>query len=306
MRKKEVIAILCSDLHLQLKAPVARSAEPDWFAAMRRPCKQLCQLQHRHGGVPVLCAGDVFDKWNSSAEVVNFALEELPDNFHAVPGQHDLPYHAYNDISKSAYWTLVLAGKINDLQSDHRHLIDGVVQLMLSPFPWGVPLESVNRSEFQKGCIHVALIHRYAWMKGHSYPGASTEENTTAYKEVLAGYHASVFGDNHKGFLCKKVLNCGGFMRRKIDEIDAQPCVGLLFEDGSMERSPLDCSKDKFIARHVAQKAEEKEIGMSAFIQELQALGEEGLDFTLAIERYMKEHRTTAQVRELILDSIGQ
>ena len=39
MKKKspQVLAILCSDLHLQMKPPVARSAEPDWFAAMRRP-----------------------------------------------------------------------------------------------------------------------------------------------------------------------------------------------------------------------------------------------------------------------------
>ena len=29
-----VIAVLCSDMHLSLKSPVARSAEPDWFQAM--------------------------------------------------------------------------------------------------------------------------------------------------------------------------------------------------------------------------------------------------------------------------------
>jgi len=75
--ESKVIAIICSDLHLSLKPPVFRSDEPDWFAAMQRPLDEIRRLQ-KHYGCDVLCCGDVFNDWNSSAELINWAVERLP------------------------------------------------------------------------------------------------------------------------------------------------------------------------------------------------------------------------------------
>ena len=49
---KKVIAILCSDLHLSHVAPVARSAENNWYAAMARALQELRELAEEHD-VPV-------------------------------------------------------------------------------------------------------------------------------------------------------------------------------------------------------------------------------------------------------------
>ena len=108
MRSKNtenIIAIFAADLHLSLKAPIWRSTEQDWFEAMLRPLVELRTLATLHN-CPIVYAGDIFDKWNSPPELINFAIEHLPKG-HAIPGQHDLPLHNYEDIRKSAYWTLV-------------------------------------------------------------------------------------------------------------------------------------------------------------------------------------------------------
>ena len=45
----KVLAILCSDIHLSHNAPVARSAEPDWYIAMKRPLDEIADLAKANG-----------------------------------------------------------------------------------------------------------------------------------------------------------------------------------------------------------------------------------------------------------------
>lgn len=105
MKKKTctVIAVLCSDIHLCHTCPPARSNEPNWYDAMARTLDELAGIAS-HYYVPILCAGDVFDRWNSPPELINFAIKHLPP-MHCIPGQHDLPNHSLEDIRRSAYST---------------------------------------------------------------------------------------------------------------------------------------------------------------------------------------------------------
>jgi len=131
-----VIAILCSDIHLCHTPPVARSAEPDWYVAMERQLDELRAVAEQHGA-PIVCAGDIFDRWNSPPELINFAIQSSP-KMHSIPGQHDLPHHRYEDMQRSAYWTLVAAGVLTDLGT-----VPKVVSnwLAVHPFPWGFPIK---------------------------------------------------------------------------------------------------------------------------------------------------------------------
>jgi len=89
--KAKVLAILMADIHLSLKAPIWRSAEPDWLDAQARPLKEVKLLQDKYK-CPVICAGDIFDRsrktadgWNAPAELINYAIEYLPDDMYAIP-----------------------------------------------------------------------------------------------------------------------------------------------------------------------------------------------------------------------------
>lgn len=298
---EKVIAILCADIHLSAKPPIWRSAEPDWYEAMQRPLKELRDLQKEYN-CPVLCAGDVFDKWNSPPELINFALKFLPNNMHCIPGQHDLPDHNYREIERSAYWTLVHAGKICTFTEEWRFWDDFIYR----GFPFGSKLKPCTKKDDR---MKVAVIHEYKWMRGHSYPDAP-EENKISGKLSKLGYDVIVYGDNHKGFLFANmegttVFNCGTLMRRHSDEIDYKPQVGLLLESGKVVAHFLDISDDMHI-EGVDDSTPVEDMDMSEFIEELKKLGETGLEFVQRVERFFKKNKTRKVVRKIIREGMEE
>lgn len=296
--EQEVIDILLADIHLSLKPPIWRSAEPDWFEAMRRPLDEVKALQDEFD-CPILCAGDIFDKWNSSPELINFAIRNLPEMY-SIPGQHDLPLHNYEDINRSAYLTLVYADKIQNVLPDCNVEVNNI---LVRGFPYGYEVTQCPKK--RKGMIHLALIHDYLWMHDKSYPNAPKENQlrTGHWK----GYDVQVYGDNHKGFLKRtkpvRFFNCGTLMRRKSDEINYKPQVGLLLEDGSVEPHYLDTSQDKYI--DIPEATEEGEFDMKAFIKELEELGDTALDFVDAMKQYIRTKKISPEAKTIILEAMG-
>lgn len=296
-KSNEVIAILCSDIHLSASPPIARAGEADWFAAMAKPLAELGKLAAEHMA-PILCAGDVFDRWNPSPELINLAIDCLPAMY-AVPGQHDLPFHRYGDIQKSAYWTMVLSGIITTVEPGEVASLGGRPQPRVHGFPWGTPVAPPQDLPGMK----IALVHEYTWTAGTGYMGAASSSYLNF--EKYAGYDVVVIGDNHKPFLETNgkttVLNCGGFMRRKSDDRH-HPAVGLLHADASVTLHPLDISGEVF-TELVPETAGAQPGLVSDFVKQLSAMQAATLDFRDAMMRAV-EHQPE-DVKRLILEAMG-
>jgi len=300
----KVIAIFCSDLHLSSTPPIARSAEPDWWGAQKRILDQLYNLESEYQ-CSIICAGDIFDKWNCSPELINWAIENLPEMI-AIPGQHDLPLHRYEDVRKSAYYSMVLCNRICPLEE--RPFSPRRDNLWLSGFPWGFEVKPPNYdNELKK--LSVAIIHKYIWISKHNYPNAPEEDRLLNFGNCLSGYDIAIFGDNHSGFLTRlgktQVLNCGCLIPRKLDERYYKPAVGLLHEDGKITRHYLDTSQDKWIEN------EEEEMRLfkggaklAEFIEELKSIEGESLDFCDAVRRYIGSHKVCNSVKRILLEEI--
>lgn len=303
---KKVIAILCSDLHLSHRPPSARSGEEDWYEVMRRQLIELGGLKDKYC-CPIIVAGDVFDKYNSPPELMNFALAYLPD-IYCVPGQHDLYQHNLDEMDKSAYHTLVMVGRIVHLPTPYADLITGGGKeqrgLVLHGFPWGVEITSLENPDPDR--IHLAVIHKYCWTKNHGYPGAPEDNKLGAFRKQLKGYDAAVFGDNHMGFLAVSgdctVLNAGTFYRRHQDEKGYKPHVGLLHEDGSITLHYMDVSQDKFIEEN--EPIIEHEMNMDGFLEELEELSSDPLDFREALRHYVEHKGVSSEVGKIVLGSM--
>lgn len=300
----KVIAILCSDIHLCEKAPLARSAEEDWFAAMLRPINEVAALATEHD-CPIICAGDVFDRWNPSPRLINWAIEHIPVMY-SICGQHDLRLHNYEDIEHTAYWTLVQAGNLTDLDY-HYPLYIRKGNLMLHSFPWGKEVQPFPQDN---GYFNLAVIHSYIWMKEHSYPGAPESARVKEWLHKLRGYDAAVFGDNHKGFkVNSQIFNCGTLMRRKIDEYDYKPQVGLLFESGMIETHYLDTTEDKFIDvddREQYQALMQNSEEMERFMSGLAELGGAAMDFHEAVKRWISDNTLSPMARRIIIEAMAE
>jgi DNA repair exonuclease SbcCD nuclease subunit len=307
---KHIKAILCADIHLSHVPPVSRSTEPCWYSAMLRPLKQLSKLQKEYQ-VPILCAGDLFHKWNPPPELINFALEHLPPMY-AIPGQHDLPMHSYKDIKKSAYWTLVKAEKILNLPPDAPL---GVRDLRLHAFPWGYePKPLTNPYGITQ---EWAVVHKYLWIKGKSYQSAPEANRLKKCKGQFKGYDLVVIGDNHIPWVYKReninnkveyttqiIVNCGSLMRRNIDQIDYKPAVWLVHDDNTAEPHYLDVSKDKFLETEDLKKVTVGGKSIGDFLRKILDLKDVTISFEEAVERYLKKESVSDEVKNIVLAAI--
>lgn len=307
--KPAPVAVLCSDLHLSLYAPVARSAEPDWLAAQKRQLTQLSRTANKLA-VPILCAGDIFHHWKAQPELINFALLNLPAMY-AVPGQHDLPLHNFDDIQKSAFGTLLIAEKIKLLQPAMPTYIKGA---RVWGFPWGFPINPPD-ADASSSALNVAVVHAYIWQHKSGFIGAKPIDHVDEWSRKMGGYDIALFGDNHKPFIrfpsagsnsCL-IFNHGAFQRRASDEFDHTPALGILMSDGTVKLEKLDCSKDLFIDRNDPKFEEDSQFTMDAFLKELETLGEDDqLSFEQALHHYLKTHEVTPGAEKIILEVTNQ
>lgn len=320
-----VVAVVCSDIHLSHNPPAARAGEPDWYAAMDRTLEQVRNLCRVYG-VPLVIAGDVFHHWRPPPELINFAITALRTDHgtYAIPGQHDLPNHRLEDIGRSAYWTLVAAGTVRNLDPEQAASLTSIdpsdpkrerhVGMRLSAYPWGHPLGPPPNG-FAEGrvvgpVLDVAIVHTYCWVPGRSYPGACPEAEASSYAKKLAGFDAAIFGDNHKGFghdydVGGKVLhvfNCGGLMRRASDELQSRPTVGLLLSTGAVVPHHLDTVYEQMEA--VVQAKPRAVADMGDFIEGLRGLGGDALNFETALWRYCDANGVDSPTRDVLTEVI--
>jgi hypothetical protein len=296
------IAVAVADLHLTLTSPACRD-ESDWPAVQARYLQQLGDIA---GNLPILCAGDIFDKWNTPPELINFALENLPDGMLCVPGQHDLPNHRIEDMHKSGYGVMKRVGKIRDISGISTGNMGGFI---VHGFGWGQPIQLLN---CKQPLLNIALIHHYCWMEGKAYPGAPEELHIKHFKKLLQNYDFAIFGDNHKGFCATlnqcHIVNCGGFTRRKSDERLYKPSVWKLYKDGTdnrmVERIELDCMQDRFSSIDKLE-TDISQFNADEFIQELERLGEHGLNFRETVKRYLHSNDIHPLVCEMIFKAMN-
>lgn len=306
MRSKR-IAVLLSDMHLSQTAPVARSAEPNWFDTIRRQWKPISETARKHD-IPIVIAGDIFDRWNVSPEVINLAIELFTDlEIFAIPGQHDLPNHNYDQMHRSAYGVLTKSHVIENLPpkqyieiifNDSRMGKDN--NLILYGYPWGYEPRPIKPRP--SNSIHLAVVHKYLWIDGVGYPGAPEETRLTKNTvKMLQGYHAAVIGDNHQHFHDKHIFNCGGFIPRKSDERHYTPCYGVLWSDSRITKHLLPTETDKWISTF-NHKEIAKQNNLTDFVGMLESLGGEQLEFTSTVKLYLDKNRVTGRVKELVLE----
>lgn len=280
---------MTSDWHLSDAAPSFRGGEKDWFAVQEGYLTQLSVLAKSLGGVPIVCAGDVFDRWNPSPALINWAMDHVPFS-HAVPGQHDLRHHCYEDLHLTAYWTLVKAGRLAHVkpgQPTPAGLEDR--GLLLHAFPWGFDLRPCASPPHTFG-LNLAVCHRYVWVKGRSFPGAAAEDKLAALRPLLRGYDAAVFGDNHHGFVSVRpgecsVANTGTLLRRNSDFADYSPFAAVLYEDGRVEKHHLDTSRD-VLSTYKQQAQAAESASLAEFLEGLCGLRHGLADFAGALRSY--------------------
>lgn len=309
---RTAVAILCSDMHLSATPPVARSGEPDWYAAMGRVFDQIQKVRSKVGiqTIPIICAGDVFHHWRSPPELINFALDKMPVMY-AIPGQHDMPMHNRDLMHKSAFETLVRAERIIPLDSDG--LLLPTFDILVRGFGFGEKIirHSDPRSNIS-GITSVCVAHQYVWTKHAPRAISPVRDELDPDDDRYHGYDVVVFGDNHKPFFIvdhpagggvRTFFNCGSTMRRSSDDKHI-PRVGVVYDDKTVESVPLDISADHFnpVKYHFnpVKCGPDPELEVAGFLAKIQFAYE--LDYSKALRAEFQF--LSPEARRIILEAL--
>lgn len=299
--KGEVTSLHISDLHWDKTPPRFRSLEKDiWWQAQLRPLREVCNLQEKFH-CPVVVAGDLFHKWNADPETISFAIEQIKVPWYAIPGNHDLKHHNLEDLPKTAFCTLVKAGKIIPLEYDKPLEVGDVV---LHGFPYGTVLKPCPTPS-RTFVINVAVVHTYVWTAESEGGGASDENRLKSIREQLGGYDVIHFGDNHKTFLIegrRSYFNPGSFQIRNSDQREHRPCVGLLQRNHKFHLHYLNCDQDQYL--DIEPEEEKKLIDMTGFIEEINNLSSELIDFKEIVMDWLRRNPVSKGVETLLLQHL--
>lgn len=304
------IAIIYGDQHASLRVPNCRAETPEqWLEIQGEYLDQVGDLAE-YLRVPIIHTGDVFDKWDSEPELINFLIDRMPKCY-GIPGQHDLPSHSYADKKRSAYWTLVEAGTIIDMPPKRVFSLQGT-DWFIEGFPWGT--EPRPRTGAISGNV-LAVMHHHCWHERMPFAVNSSDVifNITM---LLAGYRAVAIGDNHNGACVnmtpganeqmRAFLN-GSFMRRKSDEINRNPWVGILQQNGDIWPRRLDAQYDKF---RTPDSKIETATGVDAteLLSLLQRAGDAVVTYREAVavemKRIFKRDKIASGIDKMVLDEL--
>lgn len=322
-KNRIIIAVCASDLHLCLTPPVYRSLEEEWLATQTGYLLELAELSiGPNGYVPIIYPGDIFHYWygakgTGASELLNWVIDSMPKGY-AIPGQHDLPCHQYKDIKRSAYWTLVEAGVLANLEPGKFTEVvpnsDASCTLRLHAFPWGFEVQE-NKNPHSL-VLDVCVSHSFIWTKNTGYPGAPPQQRLKQYKRRLRGYDIALFGDNHRHVSWNldrrcpdrpAIFNPGSFYRRTTDQADHQPCVGLVYSDGTVGVHALDVSADKYLTPDAYKNLKVNGKPAADFIGNLLKISDVSVNFEAEINKKLSvlpDNKEGRLIRQVVLSAL--
>jgi len=297
-------AILVGDLHLMDRQPQCRT--DDFWKAQEKKILWLRKLQEKHQ-CPVLCAGDVFDKWNSSLELVGWAIRNLP-YMYTIYGQHDLPQHNLSLAHRSA---------VNVVQSANRIFISNKGK-RYSPFDnfelygynYGQPykseqLKTIRKSNNIKRKIAVRHIMTYSPKLGKPFPDC-TSDNARVLLKKMKEFDLILTGDNHQAFVLvdgpneRLLVNPGSFTRISADQIDHKPRVYLWWAEHNQIRAEFVPIEEGVVTREHIEIKQEKDRRIEVFIKKLNEQMEIGLSFEENMNRFFNKNKVKQGIVDLI------
>lgn len=277
------IAILVGDLHARETVPECRV--DDFLEAQFNKWRWLKKLWEETK-VPIVYAGDVFDKWKSSPWLLSKVQELLPPGLFIV-GQHDISGHSMKNLEKSNL-NVLLTSKLGWTEITDMGYLDNK-DFTAWGYSWGTGLKKMLSGN-SLPCL--AVVHKFVYEKEIPWPGCDGLSAEEAL-EQLSGYELVLCGDNHQKFIYEKgnqkLLNPGSFLRMSADQQNFAPAVFIWKDDNSLEEVPVPIEKGVVSREHIERKKETDE-KMNAWVESLNSDIEITLSFEENIKRYKEEN----------------
>jgi len=299
---KQADAILSADWHIRDTIPECRS--DDFLTAQYDKFEFLSELQILHN-CPVLVAGDVYDYWKPTPELLSWSFDMIPSNTYTIPGNHDLQAHSLKNIGRSGAHALA-AGRGLQLFSKGHGLRKCYKNLQMFGFPFGVKLRPCKPDS---KWFRIAIVHKFIYKGKEPFPGAAEVGSTAkTLLKKMSGYDLILTGDNHQTFTATLddalLVNPGSFMRTTATQIDHKPCVFLWYAAENRVEKVFLPAKEGVITREHLDVVNERKERESVFIEKLNSDVELSHSFTQNMKGYLSANHVDESVKEMIWESM--
>lgn len=279
--KKQPDLILTGDWHLRESIPVCRT--DNFWEAQWSKVRQIRDLQQQYQCL-VIHSGDLFDHWKPSPYLLSETMENLPDQFYTVYGNHDLPQHNLELVNKSGIHTLEIAERLKTLSGAH----------------WGQDLVSDETSPW-------TVWHVMTYQGKVPWPGCTD----LSAKQILQKYpqfDLIVTGHNHKSFVeeldGRLLVNPGSLTRQTADQEDHEPKVYLYYASTNTVVPHILKHEKGVISREHIDRTEHRNERLEAFVQLLSEEYEHGISFEENLERFCQVNNVRKSVTDIIRKAI--
>lgn len=295
------IAILTADIHITNSQPPAR--KDDYKTALINKLRLIRNIAMEKG-IPVLDAGDVFDKARPSPEVISMALENLPNPFITIAGNHDLAYHTNDLFNETALYSLTKANIGIKVLKPYETIVYG--DMTITGFPYGFyDVSKIDESKLT-GKINIALIHIMTYQGEKPYPQCK-DKSASELAELFNKFDLVVSGHNHQCFTAKMgkttLLNPGSLMRSNAVQCDYIPKIWYLMEDGSLEYEEIEVDSSVISREHLVDKEETNE-RIEAYVEILNKIDGVSFSFENNLDKYIKENNIEIEVENKIKEKM--
>jgi len=295
---KRPLAILTADLHLRDTKPANRT--DDYWKAQWCKIDFILDLQQRHK-IPILCAGDMLDKWNCSSHLLYNFMARMSTQFpiHVIVGQHEQPFHNMDLIKKSGISVLE--------QMEYFCTTTGVCGGQarvgldeLHGYHWGqLPTKPVDIEG-------VIMLHELVYKGKKPFPDCQGYEVNDIF-DLFPNAKLVITGDNHKPFTATRgdqlLVNPGSMMRMTTDQVNHKPRVYIWYSDNTVEPVYLPIEDDIFDLSNVG-KIKDREDRISHYVEKLKEGVVMKTSFPDNLESYFKKNKTHKEIKRLIMEAI--
>ena len=286
--------ILSADWHLRDDIPQCRERD-EYLVAQERKLKFIHDLVLDNGAT-LLIAGDIFDAWKPSPWLISLAIRYIPPGTIVVPGQHDLPAHNLQELSKTGLQTLAEAGVAIILSGGLRRVLGHPTASYGAVYGWAYGEEAQNPPKTDKG-MKILMWHRLTCHARQPWPGAEAE----VAGRNMRGFDLVITGDNHIGFVHGNWVNSGSMMRMASDQKDFHPAVYGWSENGIITHIPLPMIEDVVKATSDRGKVKEsRDARMEAYVKKASAQFETRLSFTKNLEQHFRNNKERPGVEQVV------
>ena len=290
-KHKKPDAILCADIHLREKKPIART--DDYYKTQWRKLKFISDLQEKYG-CAIINAGDLFNHWKPSPQLLTETMQFFPKgDFYTIYGQHDLPNHNLKLAYRSGIATLQEAKRVIVLHG--RHYGQGEMILNYTDMDGNPP-------KFQMLVWHYMTYKDEKPFPQHKGPSAlRILKKYPQYDLIVTGDNHIPFVEEYKG---RMLVNPGSMMRITAKQIDHKPRVYLWYADTNTVTPVYLPIEEGVISREHIDKVQDRDDRIDAFITKLSGDWEAEMSFEDNLKKAVNANKIPKLVQDIIYKAI--